>query len=55
MLPTDSKRILVVDDEDAILQFVSYNLKKEGYVVDVAYDGDEALDAARVRPGRSSK
>ena len=47
MLPTDAKRILVVDDEDAIVQFVSYNLKKEGYVVDVAYDGDEALDAAR--------
>jgi two-component system, OmpR family, response regulator RegX3 len=47
MLPGDSKRILVVDDEDAILQFVSYNLKKEGYVVEVAYDGDEALDAAR--------
>jgi len=46
MLPADSKRVLVVDDEDAILQFVSYNLKKEGYLVDVAYDGDEALDAA---------
>ena len=46
MLPSDTKRILVVDDEDAIVQFVSYNLKKEGYLVDVAYDGDEALDAA---------
>jgi two-component system, OmpR family, response regulator RegX3 len=47
MLPSETKRILVVDDEDAILQFVSYNLKKEGYIVDVAYDGDEALDDAK--------
>lgn len=36
-------RILVVDDEDSILQFVSYNLKKEGYDVECARDGDEAL------------
>ena len=36
-------RILVVDDEDSILQFVSYNLRKEGYEVTCAKDGDEAL------------
>lgn len=36
-------RLLVVDDEDSILQFVSYNLKKEGYEVVCAHDGDEAL------------
>ncbi|MCX8007853.1 MAG: response regulator transcription factor [Coriobacteriia bacterium] len=36
-------RILVVDDEDSILQFVSYNLKKEGYEVECARNGDEAL------------
>jgi len=39
-------RILVVDDEDSILQFVSYNLRKEGYEVNVARDGDEALAMA---------
>lgn len=39
-------RILVVDDEDSILQFVSYNLEKEGYEVDIARTGDEALDRA---------
>jgi two-component system, OmpR family, response regulator RegX3 len=39
-------RLLVVDDEDAILQFVSYNLKNEGYDVVCAHDGDEALALA---------
>ncbi len=39
-------RILVVDDEDSILQFVSYNLKKEGYEVETASTGDEALERA---------
>jgi two-component system response regulator RegX3 len=47
MLPGDTKRILVVDDEDSILQFVSYNLDKDGYAVDTAHDGDEALAMAR--------
>jgi CheY-like chemotaxis protein len=39
-------RILVVDDEPSITEFVSYNLKKEGYEVAVAEDGDEALELA---------
>jgi two-component system response regulator RegX3 len=39
-------RILVVDDEESILQFVSYNLRKEGYDVTVAADGDQALELA---------
>lgn len=42
-------RILVVDDEKDILQLVSYNLKKEGYVVDEALDGDDALRMVRER------
>lgn len=37
-------RILVVDDEASILQFVSYNLRKEGYEVTTSEDGDEAVD-----------
>lgn len=45
-MTTGAARILVVDDEDSILQFVSYNLKKEGYEVQVARTGDEALDLA---------
>jgi len=41
-------RLLVVDDEDAILEFVSFNLRKEGYDVTTARDGDEALALAAV-------
>lgn len=45
---TDSPaRILVVDDEASITEFVSYNLRKEGWEVDVAATGDEALELAR--------
>lgn len=43
-------RILVVDDEPSITEFVSYNLKKEGYEVEVAADGDSALATAAARP-----
>ena len=37
-------RILVVDDEPSITEFVSYNLKKEGYEVQIAADGVSAVD-----------
>lgn len=40
-------RILVVDDEESIIEFVSYNLRKEGYEVSVATNGDQALELAR--------
>lgn len=36
-------RILIVDDEPSITEFVSYAMKKEGYDVDVASDGESAL------------
>lgn len=39
-------RILVVDDEVPITEFVSYNLKREGYEVAVAHDGVSAIEAA---------
>lgn len=42
-----SHRILVVDDEPDIREFVRYNLQKEGYEVFTAADGAEALAAAR--------
>ncbi len=44
------QRILVVDDEPDIVQLLSYNLKKEGYLVDEALNGDEALHMVRERP-----
>ena len=44
-------RILLVDDEVDILEFVRYNLVKEGYEVFTAENGAEALRlAAEVRP-----
>lgn len=36
-------RILVVDDESSITEFVSYALKKENYSVDTAPDGEKTL------------
>lgn len=39
----DAKRILVVDDEADLVELVSYNLKKEGFVIDSAFDGEEAF------------
>jgi len=41
---------MVVDDEKDIVELLSYNLKKEGYDVIVAHDGQQALDKAGARP-----
>ena len=41
------QKILLVDDEQDILEFLSYNLKKEGYTVFTANNGKEALTVAR--------
>jgi len=38
-----SKKILIVDDEKSISDIIKYNLAKEGYELDTAFDGDEAL------------
>lgn len=43
-------RILAVDDEPSITDFVSYNLRKEGYEVDIAADGDTAIKLAADNP-----
>ena len=37
------KKILVIDDEEPILQMVSETLSEQGYLVDVASDGEAAL------------
>jgi CheY-like chemotaxis protein len=44
------QRILVVDDEPSIRQVVSLYLKRDGYSVREAADGDEALRAWLVIP-----
>ncbi len=36
-------RVLVVEDEDALATLLQYNLEKEGYLVTLASDGEEAL------------
>lgn len=38
------KKILVVDDEKAISDIIVFNLEKEGYEVEVAYDGEAGLN-----------
>jgi len=39
--------ILVVDDEKLLVKGIKFNLENEGYQVDAAYDGLEAVDLAR--------
>ena len=40
-------KILVVDDEPDILEFLSYNLEKEGFSVETAENGKQALEKAK--------
>ncbi len=42
----ETKKILVVDDEEDILNLLSYNLEKAGFLVVTAEDGPEALELA---------
>ena len=45
------KTVLVVDDEKDIVQLIRYNLEREGFRVESASDGDEALvKASDVKP-----
>lgn len=39
----DNRRILVVDDEEALCEILKFNLEKEGFQTDVAYSAEEAL------------
>ena len=41
-----AKKILVIEDEQSISDIIKYNLKKEGYEVETAYDGKDGLDKA---------
>ena len=40
-------KILLVDDEPDILEFLEYNLKKEGFEVSTASNGNEAIKLAK--------
>ncbi|GGI95206.1 DNA-binding response regulator [Alicyclobacillus cellulosilyticus] len=39
--------ILVVEDEESIAEILKFTLEREGYTVQVAYDGMEAVEAVR--------
>jgi len=39
-------KILLVDDDEDILEFIEYNLVKEGYEVETAMNGNEAISKA---------
>lgn len=43
---SDAFRIVLVDDEEDILNFLSYNLKKEGYEVYTALNGQDGIALA---------
>jgi two-component system phosphate regulon response regulator PhoB len=43
------ERILIIEDETDIVDLLKYNLKKEGYDVDAAADGERGLDLARTK------
>jgi two-component system alkaline phosphatase synthesis response regulator PhoP len=46
-MDTNSRKVLIADDEPDILEILKYNLSREGYDVVTAKDGDEALEKAR--------
>lgn len=51
-MSSDSMKILLVDDEPDILEFISYNLKKEGFEVFTSTNGKDAIQIARQeKPG----
>lgn len=43
-------KILIVDDEKDIVEFIQYNLEREGFQVITAYNGYEALEAIKEKP-----
>ncbi|CAM3519699.1 response regulator transcription factor [Elizabethkingia occulta] len=42
-----TKKILLIDDEPDILELLSYNLTKEGYLVETAKNGVEGIEKAK--------
>lgn len=41
------EKILIVDDEKDIVKMLDYNLRREGFKVISAYDGEDAIDLAK--------
>ncbi len=47
---SEKKRILVVDDEPDFASIVKKNLEKEGFSVEIAYNGVEGMDKVKANP-----
>jgi DNA-binding response OmpR family regulator len=43
-------RLLVVDDEVELAEAVARGLRRDGYAVDVSFDGDDALERVAITP-----
>jgi two-component system response regulator VicR len=43
-------RVLVVEDERNLAEILAFNLSREGHEVDLAFDGEEALEKIRRHP-----
>lgn len=51
LMDSTNQIILLVDDEDDILEFLSYNLTKNGYQVHTAKNGEEGIKKAiKIKP-----
>lgn len=42
-----ARKILIADDEEDILEIIQFNLQKEGYEVELAKNGNEAIEKAK--------
>ncbi|MDR1135166.1 MAG: response regulator transcription factor [Clostridiales Family XIII bacterium] len=42
----EAKKVLIIEDEKSISDIIQFNLKKEGFDVDTAYDGESGLEKA---------
>jgi DNA-binding response OmpR family regulator len=47
---TEQKSILIVEDDETLQQTLAYNLREEGYLVNVAHNGYQGLEMARTEP-----
>jgi two-component system response regulator VicR len=42
-----NKKVLIVEDEKAIVDILVFNLERDGYAALIAYDGEEGLRLAK--------
>ena len=47
----DQKKVLIIEDEKSISDIIKFNLVKEGFAVETAYDGQDGLTKAIASAG----